>query len=689
MRLRRLLALLLPALLLLAACGGDDDTTAASGTAPSASDTAPSEDSSSAASSPDGGATATTAASGTAPSADSSSAASSSDEGAAATSYPLVIESCGFTSTLDAPPERIVVYYDLVEPLLAWGLGDKIVGWHTYNSTSLYPGMNELMAELDITGEPWPRETLTALEPDLVITASAWAFNTEAGFLSREELAEAGAATYIPASLCAQDRADATDEEKVALSNRGFDDMIAELADLGAIVDKQAEAAALIDELTTKMDEVEAAIGDVEPVRTAVLAVDSTGETIWGVYVGGSNEDYITRAGGVNPFRDPAEQFKSLSIEELTNVPLDVLLIDSDGTEERNQTALATFPTWPAFENGRVGNVPGLVTSSLGTPWTVEQLAKLLHPSEVSRSGAAATSYPLVIESCGFTSTLDAPPERIVVYYDLVEPLLAWGLGDKIVGWHTYNSTSLYPGMNELMAELDITGEPWPRETLTALEPDLVITASAWAFNTEAGFLSREELAEAGAATYIPASLCAQDRADATDEEKVALSNRGFDDMIAELADLGVIVDKQAAAAALIDELTTKMDEVEAAIGDVEPVRTAVLAVDSTGETIWGVYVGGSNEDYITRAGGVNPFRDPAEQFKSLSIEELTNVPLDVLLIDSDGTEERNQTALATFPTWPAFENGRVGNVPGLVTSSLGTPWTVEQLAKLLHPSDG
>ena len=371
MRLHRLLALLLLATLLMAACGDDDDAPAASGTAPSE---------------------------------DSSSDGVSSGDGAAAadgtgTIYPLEIDSCGFTSTLEAPPERIVVYYDLVEPLLLWGLGDKIVGWHTYNATSLYPGMNELMAELDITAEPWPRETLTALEPDLVITASWWSFNTEAGFLSREELAEAGTATYIPASLCAQDRADATEEEVAALSNRGFDDMIAELIDLGVIVDKQAEAADLVEELTTKMDEVEAAIGDVEPVRTAVLAVDSTGETIWGVYVGGSNEDYITRAGGVNPFRDPTEQFKGLSIEELTNVPLDVLLIDSDGTEERNQIALAKFPTWPAFENGRVGNIPGLVTSSLGTPWTVERLAELLHPSgrlNPRMVGAEVSSAPTI-----------------------------------------------------------------------------------------------------------------------------------------------------------------------------------------------------------------------------------------------------------------------------------------------------
>ena len=190
-RIARTAVAILALLLVAAACGGGD-----------ASDT-----------------TAATTASGTTPSEDSSSGGSVSDDGATATVYPLEIESCGFTSTLEAPPERIVVYYDLVEPLLAWGLGDKIVGWHTYNATSLYPGMNELMAELEITAEPWPRETLTALEPDLVITASWWSFNSEAGFLTREELADAGAATYIPASLCAQDRADAAAEEIATLSN--------------------------------------------------------------------------------------------------------------------------------------------------------------------------------------------------------------------------------------------------------------------------------------------------------------------------------------------------------------------------------------------------------------------------------------------------------------------------------------
>lgn len=44
---------------------------------------------------------------------------------------------------------------------------------------------------------------------------------------------------------------------------------------------------------------------------------------------GGIDADIIRRAGGVNPFRnDNTGRFESLSVEELTVTPLDVVLTD-------------------------------------------------------------------------------------------------------------------------------------------------------------------------------------------------------------------------------------------------------------------------------------------------------------------------------------------------------------------------
>ena len=653
-RIARTTVAILVLLLVAAACGGDEasDTTAATAAA--------------------------TAAPGTTPSEDSGSGVSSSDDGDTATTYPLEIESCGFTSTLEAPPERIVVYYDLVEPLLAWGLGDKIVGWHTYNATSLYPGMNELMAELEITAEPWPRETLTALEPDLVITASWWSFNSEAGFLTREELADAGVATYIPASLCAQDRADATAEEIVTLSNRGFDDMIAELADLGVIVDKQAEAAALIDELTTKMDQVEAAIGDVEPVRTAVLAVDGTGETIWGVYVGGSNEDYITRAGGVNPFRDPTQQFKALSIEELTNVPLDVLLIDSDGTEERNQTALAMFPTWPAFENGRVGNVPGLVTSSLGTPWTVERLAVLLDTARSGDSAMEVATYPVTVTSCGAEMVVGARPERVIAYTDAqTELFVALGLADVVVGEIWDFEALVRPENEEAVRAVEaLATDAWPsREQVAALEPDFIF-APYWFFDEVAPV---EDFESTGAVAYLPADGCPEPAADV------------FAGQIADIENLGLIFGVQDRAAELVEELRGGLDELTAALADVE--STPVLWVDYVFDDDRGVQLI-SSEFYAETVGLGGGELLLAGRDDTPSQEQVVAARPDVVFItDIYGRtgyettpEERSEQVFALLTNAPATAARAWAPMPITPRTAIGYVDQIRAVAEVLHP---
>jgi ABC-type Fe3+-hydroxamate transport system substrate-binding protein len=145
---------------------------------------------------------------------------------------------------------------------------------------------------------------------------------------------------------------------------------------LGEIVDRQAEAQDLVDVLSTEMALLEDAVEGREPVQTAVFSYYA-GE-LGGVYVGGVAEDYIVRAGGVNPHRDPEAQFKSLSVEELTVTPLDVVLVDS-ADEGVSEAVLDLFPTWPAADNGRAAFIPGMF-SSISAPYVVRDLIEVLHP---------------------------------------------------------------------------------------------------------------------------------------------------------------------------------------------------------------------------------------------------------------------------------------------------------------------
>ncbi|MEM8902887.1 MAG: ABC transporter substrate-binding protein [Actinomycetota bacterium] len=357
-------------------------------------------------------------------------------------------------------------------------------------------------------------------------------------------------------------------------------------------------------------------------------------------------------------------------------------------------TALVIFAAACSDDDSGSGDgEPDAALASATEPASASGLAS--EPAEASGSASEPaedegmrTTYPLTFETCGVESTLDGPPESIVLYYDYGAPLLLWGLGDTIESFVTFQLDTGYPGLTEAdYADLPITTEQPSREAIIDLSPDLILTASDFAWNEEAGFLSREDLNEAGIATWLPESLCAQDKSDPTPEEAERLENRGFDDVIAEFLELGVIVDRQAEAEALAAEMEGKMAEVEARVPDGEPVSVAIITGPADGSDATGVYTGGVNEDVLERIGGLNPFRsDDRGQFTTISVEELTITPLDVVLTDGVLDPGGDENFLGLFPTWPASEDGRIFHQDGLVSSGPGLPWAAERAFERLYP---
>ncbi|MEM9516384.1 MAG: ABC transporter substrate-binding protein [Actinomycetota bacterium] len=365
-RTRLITAIALPMLLVAAACSDDSDDDAASDTAPADTEAVEPTDATESTDEQDG------------------AGEDAATDGALSTTYPLTFETCGVESTLDGPPESIVLYYDYAAPLLIWGLGDTITSFTTFQLDTGYPGLSEADYDgLPITEDQPGREAILDLSPDLILTASDFAWNEEAGFLSREDLNEAGIATWLPESLCAQDKSDPTPEEAEALKNRGFDDVLAEFTELGVIVDRQAEANALVAEMEAKMAEVEARVPDSDPVNVAIITGPPDGSDATGVYTGGVNEDVLERIGGFNPFRsDDRGQFTSFSVEELVVTPLDVVLTDGVLDPGGDENFLSLFPTWPASENGLIFHQDGLVSSGPGLPWAAERAFERLYPDE-------------------------------------------------------------------------------------------------------------------------------------------------------------------------------------------------------------------------------------------------------------------------------------------------------------------
>jgi iron complex transport system substrate-binding protein len=167
------------------------------------------------------------------------------------------------------------------------------------------------------------------------------------------------------------------------------------------------------------------------------------------------------------------------------------------------------------------------------------------------------TAYPLTLDNCGTDVTIEAAPERVVtVKSSTAEMLLALGLGDRIVGSAFLDG----PVPDSLAAAADGTAvaEPFSDEVPGAeatlgLEPDLVY--AGWESNlTAEGAGDRETLATLGVASYVSPAAC---------KEAGYMPNPlTFDDVFAEITQVGEIFDAADAADALVAEQRETLESV-------------------------------------------------------------------------------------------------------------------------------
>lgn len=126
--------------------------------------------------------------------------------------------------------------------------------------------------------------------------------------------------------------------------------------------------------------------------------------------------------------------------------------------------------------------------------------------ADESRDGGAG--YPLTIEDCGTTATIDAAPERAVTMNQgATEVALALGLEDRLAGT-AYLDDAVPEEWQEAYASVDVLSEAYPdQESLLAAEPDFVYASYTSAFDDEE-VADRGELAGLGVGTYTSPLGC-------------------------------------------------------------------------------------------------------------------------------------------------------------------------------------
>ena len=249
----------------------------------------------------------------------------------------------------------------------------------------------------------------------------------------------------------------------------------------------------------------------------------------------------------------------------------------------------------------------------------------------------AQTSYPIQIDNCGTVLELRAAPSRVVtIKSTATEMLLALGLSDKIVGIGFQDDLVPEPWRAHA-AGLAVLSEKLPsQEVVLEAEPDFVY--GGWESNFAAdGAGERPTLAQLGVASYVSPAAC----------RSIKPAKLTFDELFAQIAEMGAIFDIPASADTLI---ATQRAELAAVVPD---TRGLTALWYSSGTKTPYVGAGSNAPAMIMEALGLeNIMADVDEGWISASWEAVVDANPDVIvLVDAAwNSAEQKKTLLAENP---------------------------------------
>jgi len=263
-------------------------------------------------------------------------------------------------------------------------------------------------------------------------------------------------------------------------------------------------------------------------------------------------------------------------------------------------------------------------------------------PSETASAGADETAggaYPITVDNCGFSVSVEEPPERIVTIKSTsTELVLALGLGDRLVGT-AFPDGPLPDGLAPPDPAPPVLSDQAPgSEAVLAVEPDLVFAGWESNFTSETAG-EREKLADLGITTYVAPPAC--------QEPQYQPNPLTFDDIFDYLTETGELLGAPEAAA----ELVAKQRDALAAIDPSSEDLTALWY--SSGSDI--PYVGGGigAPQLLMDTAGLRNINDEVEDtWASVAWEVIADRDPDVIvLVDSEwNTAEHKIEVLKSNP---------------------------------------
>ncbi|MCC7358942.1 MAG: cobalamin-binding protein [Anaerolineales bacterium] len=287
-------------------------------------------------------------------------------------------------------------------------------------------------------------------------------------------------------------------------------------------------------------------------------------------------------------------------------------------------------------------------------------------PTDTAAPAPTEDSTITVVDSLGREVTLTAPPQKIVsLAPSNTEILFALGAGDRLIGRDEFSDYpaealdvpsigSLYPSVNT--------------EAVVALEPDLVLAAGIT--NPD----DVQKLADLGLTVFTT---------------RIAGT---IDDIYADITDVGTLIGKDEAAAALVAQMQARVAAVEAATANVTERPTVFYELDATDPSSpYTTGPGTFNDQLINLAGGENVGNLSTEMYFQISLEQLVAADPQIIVLGSSLYGGQTPELVAARDGWANISAVKTGKVYTFNDNLISRPGPrivdgLEELAKLIHP---
>ncbi|MFD1810949.1 ABC transporter substrate-binding protein [Rhodococcus gannanensis] len=233
-------------------------------------------------------------------------------------SYPVTIENCGRSVTVDAAPERVVSLNQAsTEILLSLGLADRMVGTATWT--------DPVRENLAAANESVPRladkkpsmEVVLAAEPDFV-TASFGSSIGDGGTGGRDQYEQVGLQTYLSPTDngCSGDVSSASNADGARTTPYTLDSVYQEIRELAAIFDVRERGEEFVTELQDRYTAASESV-DATGVSLAFWFADTSTPYVAGCC--GSSGVIANSVGAENVFADTTDEWPQVSWETVAD----------------------------------------------------------------------------------------------------------------------------------------------------------------------------------------------------------------------------------------------------------------------------------------------------------------------------------------------------------------------------------